>query len=321
MERVQKNEVQSGYWDRRSYMMYYRYIDLLVKGLASDAKSMIDIGSSDAEYIENFDWIDERVALDISNPYNSNKVKGIEMDFFEFHPSEKYDFLTCLQVLEHIPDAKSFAQKLFDVSDRVLLSVPYLWEAGSCAEHVHDPVDLVKLREWTGRDPDYYIIVNEALDDTPKSRRLICYYHPKGEKFILRQARKRSRTNATTDNHLEKNENNVSENINESLLPYFEDLFTKLHNRQEQFFQEFALREDLKEQKEKLESLELNNKALEKKVQNYKKEIKDISQQLKKNQQKNKFYEIQYKKIIKSRSWRITKPLRYIMDKLKARRR
>lgn len=167
--------------------MYYRYVDFMVRGLAADAKSLIDVGSADARYIEEFTWIPERDALDIKEPYGSESVTGIEMDFFDFEPEEKYDFATCLQVLEHIPDAEAFARKLFQTARRVLISVPYLWEEGSTESHVHDPVNEDKLLHWTGREPDYSIVVQEPLSER---RRLISYYHPEGEKLHLGKARR-----------------------------------------------------------------------------------------------------------------------------------
>ncbi len=167
--------------------MYYQYVDFLVRALAADAESLIDVGSADAQYIENFAWTPKRNTLDIREPYSSENVAGIEMDFFDFEPEEKYDFATCLQVLEHIPDAEAFAQKLFQTAHRVLISVPYLWEKGSTKSHVYDPVDGDKLFGWTGREPDYSIVVQEPLS---KMSRLISYYHPEGEKLDPGRARR-----------------------------------------------------------------------------------------------------------------------------------
>ncbi len=170
-------------------MMYYRYVDFLVRALAVDARSLIDVGSANAQYIENFDWIQKRHTLDIRKPYSSENVAGIETDFFDFEPEEKYDFATCLQALEHIPDAKAFARKLFEVAERVLISVPYNWRRGSNSRHVHDPVDAGKLLDWTGREPSYSVVVEEPLSKSSKRNRLICYYHPEGEKLDLARAR------------------------------------------------------------------------------------------------------------------------------------
>lgn len=185
-----QNNPYRGYWSKRSNMMYYQYVDFLVRRLAADAGSLIDVGSANAQYIENFAWIPKRNTLDIRNPYASENVSGIEMNFFDFQPEEKYDFATCLQVLEHIPDAKSFARKLLEVADRVLISVPYNWKEGSSPHHIHDPVDFNKLLDWTGREPSYSIVVEEPLSRSPKRNRLICYYHPEGEKLGFAKMRK-----------------------------------------------------------------------------------------------------------------------------------
>ena len=133
------------YWKKRSLMMYYKYIDFMVQAFAADAKSLIDIGTADTQYIENFDWIPNKYALDIKNPYGSAAVKSIEIDFLDYQPEEKFDFVTCLQVLEHIPNVEEFAKKLLKISNRVLISVPYMWPEGSEDEHIHDPIDLQKV--------------------------------------------------------------------------------------------------------------------------------------------------------------------------------
>ena len=124
------------------------------------------------------------------------------MDFFDFEPEEKYDFVTCLQVLEHIPDAKAFARKLFQTADHVLISVPYLWKKGRATYHVHDPVDRNKLLEWTGREPDYSVVVEEPLFDKHISRRLISYYHLEGEKFTPSETRRNMRKSPNREQRL-----------------------------------------------------------------------------------------------------------------------
>ncbi len=165
---------KKNYWDKRSHLMYYKYIDKMVKKLATNCKSIIDVGSGDTPLVERFEWIPYKYTLDLRKPYHSENVTGIKHDFLKYQIQKKYDFVLCLQVLEHVPSAKPFAQKLFDIGHNVLISVPYKWEQGSCKFHIHDPVDLDKMYSWTGREPDYYVIVTEPLKNT---RRLICYYH------------------------------------------------------------------------------------------------------------------------------------------------
>jgi hypothetical protein len=179
------------YWEKRSHLIYYRYIEQIVRGLASNAMSMIDVGSYKTPNLELFDWIPIRHSLDIAQPYQSATVKGIKADFLSFQPERTYDISICLQVLEHIPDAARFAMKLFEVSAAVLISVPYKWPAGSHKDHVHDPVDLDKLVSWIGRMPDYHLVVTEPLNLSPKARRLIAYFHPPGKALDLSKARRR----------------------------------------------------------------------------------------------------------------------------------
>ena len=68
---------------------------------------------------------------------------------------------TCFQVLEHVPNAHGFAQKLLEISKVLVVSVPYKWEKGKNKTHVHDPVDETKLFEWFGREPDYFYLATE----------------------------------------------------------------------------------------------------------------------------------------------------------------
>jgi Sulfotransferase domain len=183
---------QDGYWRKRKGMMYYEYIRTLATPLARGAKSLIDVGSHSTSIAEEFDWIPERVALDLRTPYASETVRGIKADFLRFTPERRYDFALCLQVLEHVPEAGAFARKLLAVADRVLVSVPYRWPEGQCKFHCQDPVDEAKLAGWFGREPDYQIIVEEPFRERDKSRRLIAYFHSPGEKLDLKRYRNRA---------------------------------------------------------------------------------------------------------------------------------
>jgi hypothetical protein len=173
------------YWEQRKHMMYYKYIDVLVRTLAAGARSLIDVGSKRTPLIEAFDWIPRRDALDIVQPYCSSHVRGIKADFLTYGPAERYDFALCLQVLEHIPDAAAFARHLFEVADNVLISVPFMWPEGATAHHVHDPVSLEKLFAWTGRTPSYDVVVAEPLGRS----RLIAYFHAPHSTFSLKALR------------------------------------------------------------------------------------------------------------------------------------
>jgi hypothetical protein len=167
-------EVEKPYWDSRKNARYVLYVQELVRVLEADAKSAIDVGARDTPIIEDFDWIEDRSTLDFSNPYSSERVKGISADFFKFDPPKHFDLALCLQVLEHVHDAVGFAQKLFQIADHVMITVPYKWRAGANKWHVQDPVDFDKLHGWTGREP----LISAIIQERSGPRRMLAYYRP-----------------------------------------------------------------------------------------------------------------------------------------------
>lgn len=176
---MKKSAYQSQlYWKRRKQMLYYRYIQRIIKEIGASAQSMIDVGSGNCPYLEWFDWIPERVSVDIRVPYSSEQVQGIQGDIFQLEFPKLFDVCTCLQVLEHVPDAGAFAKRLLQLARTVVVSVPYKWPNSPkpTPGHVHDPVDYAKLSSWMGRKADYKIIVEEPLSSSPRRRRLIAIY-------------------------------------------------------------------------------------------------------------------------------------------------
>jgi hypothetical protein len=167
-------EVEKPYWDSRKNARYVLYVQELVRVLEADAKSAIDVGARDTPIIEDFDWIEDRSTLDFSNPYSSERVKGISADFFKFDLPKHFDLALCLQVLEHVHDAVGFAQKLFQIADHVMITVPYKWRAGANKWHVQDPVDFDKLHGWTGREP----LISAIIQERSGPRRMLAYYRP-----------------------------------------------------------------------------------------------------------------------------------------------
>jgi hypothetical protein len=162
------------YWETREHLNYLRDVRVLASKVGADAESIIDVGSNACPYLEWFDWVPRRVSIDISKPYSSATVQGIRADFLKSELGS-FDLCLCLQVLEHIPDAETFARKLLAIAPRVIASVPYMWPDGSCKWHVHDPVDEIKMQSWFGRSPQLCSIVQET-HAPPNHRRMICYY-------------------------------------------------------------------------------------------------------------------------------------------------
>lgn len=157
------NYASGGYWNDRLDMMYYRYVDFIVRTVGADAQRMIDIGTAQCPYLEWFDWIPFRVSFDLETPYRSDTVKGVKGNFLDHKFQKRFDILTCLQVMEHVPEPRKFARKLLQTADTVVVSVPYEWGAGVVPGHVNDPVSKKSLKEWFGRWPNYSVIVAEPF--------------------------------------------------------------------------------------------------------------------------------------------------------------
>lgn len=168
---------QQTYWQSRQRSKYMREVRRLVDEVADGAQSILDVGSNGCGNVDWWPAIPRRVSLDISTPYVAAGVESIRADFLTHTFSEAFDIVLCLQVLEHIPNARAFAERLLAVAKKhVIVSVPYKWEAGRCKPHVHDPVDESKLLHWFGRQPSYSRVVREGFASLTGSARIVCRY-------------------------------------------------------------------------------------------------------------------------------------------------
>lgn len=160
------------YWRRREHLLYIQVTREVARRIATHADSVVDVGSNATPILSWFPQASIRVSVDLRRPYEAEGVAAVRTDFMTWQPGRTFDVGLCLQVLEHIPDATAFAQRLLEVCELVIISVPYRWPEEASSYHVHDPVDEVKLRAWFGRDPNYSYVVAE-LDGR---QRIICVY-------------------------------------------------------------------------------------------------------------------------------------------------
>jgi SAM-dependent methyltransferase len=160
------------YWRSRRTSAYYREVVRLANEYGKEGGSVLDVGAHETKVLSQLPRFPRRVALDRGKVSPQKGVETIRANFLKWEPVEHFDLVLCLQVLEHIPNAQEFARRLFAAGDTVIVSVPYRWPRGKCKFHIHDPVDDAKLREWTGRDPSFSVIVND------ESERLIAVYVP-----------------------------------------------------------------------------------------------------------------------------------------------
>ena len=186
-------------WDNRRHYLYYRKVHAYAQTFAPDAQSVLDVGSRDSEYLLDFDWIAHKTALDKEKVYHHPGVESILADFMEHDFDRQFDLVLRLQVLEHLHDPASFAQKLLSLGRVVIISVPYRWpKVSTTTNHVQDPVDEKKVRRWIGKDPVYSCRVKDK-----SSKRWIGVYFPNGEVPPLR-TRLRLKMRELTDKNLRR---------------------------------------------------------------------------------------------------------------------
>jgi len=161
--RKPKKPAQNAYWEKRKDVLYYQVARVLTSHLSKRAKSIIDVGSAGCPYLDWFNHIPNRTSIDLKRPYEAKGVKSITSDFLTWEPDRTYDIVTCFQVLEHVPDAEAFAQKLLKLGKVVVVSVPYKWPKGKTKSHIHDPVDEEKMLSWFHRKPNFEYICREVI--------------------------------------------------------------------------------------------------------------------------------------------------------------
>jgi hypothetical protein len=163
------------YWAKRSDLIYYQYLRMIIRCIGAGANSLIDVGTGNVPYLEWFHWIESKTSIDIGTPYSSETVTAIQGDIFVEEFPRKFDICTSFQVLEHVENAEAFAHRLMELGDLVLVSVPYMWPKKASIWHVHDPVDLPKVTGWFGRAPNWHQIVQEPFLGTTGQRMFALY--------------------------------------------------------------------------------------------------------------------------------------------------
>ena len=160
------------YWDARRHYRYYEEVVRLARAYVPEGRHVLDVGAHETEVLARLDWFESRVALDVRYVMPRPGIEAVVGDFRQYQPDREFDLVLCLQVLEHLPSPRFFAQKLLQTGRRVIVSVPYRWPAHGHGTHFHDPVDEEKLRSWTGLDP-----LEAAIIDDGKPR-LVAIYDP-----------------------------------------------------------------------------------------------------------------------------------------------
>lgn len=160
------------YWEDRRNSVYIHVCRQLIKIMGRSAKAVADIGSNQTPTLDFYPGCPLKYSVDPGSPYESHDVTSVREDFLKWAPPEPIHFLSCLQVMEHVADATSFAARLLEVSEVALVSVPYMEAPGLNEGHIHSRIDLQRITEWFGRAPNYHYIAKELSG----CERIICVF-------------------------------------------------------------------------------------------------------------------------------------------------
>jgi hypothetical protein len=149
------------YWLARKDAVYLAAAQQICQRFCPGPRSVLDVGSNGTPILEWFRGAHRLTSVDIHRPYEAPGIESACADFLEWAPGEHFELVTCLQVLEHVPEPERFARKLLDSGSIVVASVPYKWGKRACREHIHDPVDETKMLSWFGREPAHSQIATE----------------------------------------------------------------------------------------------------------------------------------------------------------------
>lgn len=144
---------RDNYWSQRMNHDLYRLTVAMAGGMFRDAKSAIDVGSYISGLLVELDWIERRVATDISDwvAPNWQHVRGVDFiagDAFEIEFDSKFDLVISNQTIEHLNDPHGFVEKLLSIGRGLIISTTYETPFGLIDGHVQDPISLEKFKSW-----------------------------------------------------------------------------------------------------------------------------------------------------------------------------
>ena len=153
------------YAENRKNLPYYKYLRTLLAVVSFNADSILDVGSHGVDMV-SFLPCKQKVSIDLNDPLEKEGIVSIKADFIEYDFRQKFDIVTCFQVMEHIDDVGvyKFAKKLMSLAQNLLIvSVPYKWPIGKCERHVQDPVDEEKFYKWFSVESEDFNIMKPVF--------------------------------------------------------------------------------------------------------------------------------------------------------------
>jgi methionine biosynthesis protein MetW len=155
------------YWDTRGDVPYMHRWGTAA-GLIPSGSTVIDIGSGDCGFARHLQSKKPDVKITTSD-LSPNAVAmaresgfdAVQLDLVNDEIHGHYDYVTCFEVIEHIPEAEVAMEKLMRAGDKVIISIPNVGYIGCrlrlalfgrfptthCQQHIKEHV-----RFWTPRD-------------------------------------------------------------------------------------------------------------------------------------------------------------------------
>lgn len=160
------NNIESPYWTARKELLMYKIVKIIVDKIGKNAKSIIDIGSSECQYIDWFDQIPIRVALDKTSAYKSSTCVGVDEDFLTWTPDRRYDVALCLQVLDRLKNPKTFIRKMQSCAKAIVISI-------SAPDDIETTAQMNAFYEANyqaafGRKPNFIYLAREFISDSSR---------------------------------------------------------------------------------------------------------------------------------------------------------
>ena len=155
-------------WQDRQRFGYYVLVRAWLESLSAQHvtvrdSSVLDVGCLDTP-TATWGWFGRRYTVDVAHDPRLPGVQSFIDDFMTWEPPHHMTVVTCLQVLEHLPNGvvHDFAYKLRHTANYTIVSVPFLWKKGFEPSHTQDPIDLAKISDIMQGEPTEHAIIKDT---------------------------------------------------------------------------------------------------------------------------------------------------------------
>lgn len=148
----------NGYWQSRKHEPIYKMTIIFSEMYCSQKMSVADIGCHCSPMVLLIPNFNKRFAIDPSKIAKScwEKVDGAKfiqsciekINIKELTGNDKFDLITCHQVIEHLQEPQQFCSTLLDRCRRLIISTTFETPAGLMTGHIQDPISLEKFEGW-----------------------------------------------------------------------------------------------------------------------------------------------------------------------------